>query len=423
MKRKFSGVRRRAIVVVSIALAAQMLVLAGNAAAYTRSPATGQAAESRVTITTRVTDRLNLPPTPPTNVQARAIDAYTVRVTWDPSIDDRGIKSYNVYRDGGTTRIGTVPGSKLSFTDTTVAPATQYSYGVQALDTAKRTSARSAPATVTTPSSSAPVIGAAGDIACSSLTPTSTTCHQQATADLLPGVDAVLPLGDLQYNDATLQEFQAYYDRSWGKYLSISHPAVGNHEYVSSSTADGYFDYFGARAGPRPQGWYSFTLGSWHVISLNANCSNIGGCGASSPQYKWLQSDLAAASARCTLAYWHQPLFATGAGTASVKPFWDLLYAAHADVVLNGHRHDYERFAPQTPSGTASSSGIREFVVGTGGMDLGGFGTATPAPTSEIRNGTTFGILKMTLHATSYDWRFVPEAGKTFTDSGTGSCI
>ena len=389
------------------------------AAAAASTPA---ATSGAIALASSPTGRLNVPPTPPTNVQAQAIDPDTVRVTWDASIDDRGIKSYRVYRDGGATPVGTVSGRKLSYTDATVMPATQYSYQVQAVDRAKLASAMSAPAVVTTPSRTDPVIGAAGDIACSSLTPTATTCHQQATADLLAGVDAVLPLGDLQYDDATLSEFQTYYDKSWGKYLSISHPAVGNHEYYSSSTADGYFDYFGTSAGPRPQGWYSFNLGAWHVISLNANCSKIGGCGPSSPQYAWLQSDLAASSSKCTLAYWHQPLFATGAGTSSVKPFWDLLYAAHADVVLNGHRHNYERFAPQTPSGTASSSGVREFVVGTGGMNLGGFGTATPSSTSEVRNASTFGILKLTLHPTSYDWRFVPEAGKTFTDSGTSAC-
>jgi hypothetical protein len=156
---------------------------------------------------------------------------------------------------------------------------------------------------------------------------------------------------------------------------------------------------------------------------LNANCSKIGGCDTSSTQYKWLQSDLAANPTNCTLAYWHQPLFGTNGGNSSVKPLWQALYAAHADIVLNGHEHHYERFAPQTPTGTANAAGIREFVVGTGGKSLGGFGSATPSPTSQVRNSNTFGVLKLTLHATSYDWRFVPEAGKTFTDSGTSNCV
>jgi acid phosphatase type 7 len=276
---------------------------------------------------------------------------------------------------------------------------------------------------VTTRGAGAPVVGAAGDIACESRIPTSTACHQQATANLLADVDAVLPLGDLQYDDATLQEFKAYYDESWGSYLSISHPAVGNHEYYASSTAQGYFDYFGSAAGPRPEGYYSYSVGAWHVISLNANCSQIGGCGPSSPEYTWLQSELGANPTECTLAYWHQPLFATGGGTTAAKPFWNLLFAAHADVVLNGHEHHYERFAPQRPNGVASRRGIREFVVGTGGKSLGGFGAEAPSPTSEVRNSTTFGVLKLALHATSYDWRFVPEVGKTFTDAGSAGCV
>jgi acid phosphatase type 7 len=268
-----------------------------------------------------------------------------------------------------------------------------------------------------------PVIGAAGDIACESLIPTSTACHQQATANLLSDVDVVLPLGDLQYDDATLQGFNTYYDESWGSYLSISRPTVGNHEYYASSTAQGYFDYFGSRAGPRPQGYYSYSVGAWHMVSLNANCSDIDGCGPSSPEYTWLQSDLAANATECTLAYWHQPLFGTGGGTTAVKPFWNLLFAAHADVVLNGHEHHYERFAPQRPNGMPSRRGIREFVVGTGGKSLGGFGAEAPSPTSEVRNSTTFGVLKLTLQATSFAWTFVPEDGKTFTDSGSAACV
>jgi acid phosphatase type 7 len=361
------------------------------------------------------------PPSVPTNLKATAISSTRVDLTWNASTDDFGVTGYNVYRDGVV--IATI-GAVTNYSDTTANAGTRYSYQVEAIDTGNQRSGPSPSVAVTTPGgSSDPVIGAAGDIACNTLTAAATTCHQQATADLLSDVNAVLPLGDEQYDNATLSEFQSFYDKSWGRYLFMTFPTVGNHEYYVSSTAQGYFDYFGAKAGPRPQGYYSFNLGAWHMISLNANCTKVGGCDASSAQYKWLQSDLAANAAKCTLAFWHQPLFGTNGGTTSVRPFWDLLYAAHADVVLSAHQHHYERFAPQTPSGAANSAGIREFVVGTGGKSHSGFGTATPSATSQVRNSKAYGVLKLTLHATSYDWRFVPEAGQTFTDSGTGNCV
>jgi acid phosphatase type 7 len=362
------------------------------------------------------------PPSVPTNLKATAISATRVDLTWNAATDDHGVTGYNIYRDNVVI---TTVGAVTSYSDTTARAGTQYSYQVEAIDTANQKSGPSTAVVVTTPSGggSDPVIGAAGDIACNTLTAGSTSCHQQATANLLSDVNAVLPLGDEQYDNATLTEFQSYYDKSWGKYLFMSFPTVGNHEYYVSSTAQGYFDYFGAKAGPRPQGYYSWNIGAWHMISLNANCSKVGGCASTSAQYQWLQSDLAANPVKCTLAYWHQPLFGTNGGNSTVKPLWDALYAAHADIVLNGHEHHYERFAPQTPSGSANSAGIREFVVGTGGKSLGGFGSATPSATSQVRNSNTFGVLKLTLHPTSYDWRFVPEAGKTFTDSGASNCV
>jgi hypothetical protein len=373
----------------------------------------------QLVVTTATSDQ---PPSVPQNLKATAASSNRVDLTWDASTDDGGITGYNLFRDGSPL---TSVGSVTSYSDTSVAAGTQYSYQVQAIDTAGQTSALSAVAVVTTPSGGGadPTIAAAGDIACASTTPTATQCRQQATSDLLSEATAVLPLGDNQYDSGTLSEYQNSYALSWGRYLDKTFPVVGNHEYAVSSTAAGYFDYYGSRAGPRPQGWYSYNLGAWHLIALNANCSKVGGCDSASPEYKWLQADLAANPAKCTLAYWHQPLFGTGGGTSSVKPFWSLLYPAHADIVLNGHEHHYERFAPQTPSGAANANGVRELVVGTGGKSHSGFGTATPSATSQVRNSNTFGVLKLTLHATSYDWRFVPEAGKTFTDSGTGTCV
>jgi acid phosphatase type 7 len=285
-----------------------------------------------------------------------------------------------------------------------------------------------------------PVIAAAGDIACD---PASTSfnngegnpssCRQKYTSDLLMDADlaAVLPLGDVQYECGGYQAFLQSYDPSWGRVKSISRPVVGNHEYLTSGGTDctsdntdaaGYFRYFGSAAGNPSQGYYSYDIGAWHLIALNSNCEDAGGCGDGSPQAMWLAADLATHPTLCTLAYWHIPLFSSGGRTApNTQLIWQILYSNDVDVILNGHDHIYERFAPQTPDGTLDTDrGIRQFVVGTGGANLTEIEII--AANSEVRNNDTYGILKLTLHPTSYDWRFVPEAGKTFTDSGTGNC-
>jgi hypothetical protein len=196
----------------------------------------------------------------------------------------------------------------------------------------------------------------------------------------------------------------------------------GNHDY-HTARASGYFRYFGAAAGNPAKGYYSFDLGEWHLIALNSNCSDVGGCERGSAQVRWLRADLAAhASARCTLAYWHHPLFSSGVhgSNATYTAFWNELYAAGADVVLVGHDHDYERFAPQTPTGVLDTRrGIRQFVVGTGGRGLRRFKTIRSW--SEVRDSTTFGVLRLALRPAGYAWRFVPAVG-SFTDSGTGGC-
>jgi acid phosphatase type 7 len=276
-----------------------------------------------------------------------------------------------------------------------------------------------------------PVLAAAGDIACPTTDSaynggngTSTGCQQKATSNLLVNLApaAIAALGDNQYDDGSATQFNSVFNPTWGRVKPTIHPAIGNHEIKTDSTATGYFNYFGPAAGTAGKGWYSYTLGTWHVVVLNGNCSNIGGCGAGSPEEQWLRSDLAAHPAACTLAYWHQPRFSSGNHGSSTlyTPFWQDLYNAGVDVVLNGHDHDYERFAPQTPSGALDNSrGIREFVVGTGGAHWEQMGSVKP--NSQIRN-QTFGVLALTLHAGSYDWKFIPQAGKTFTDSGTTAC-
>jgi hypothetical protein len=287
------------------------------------------------------------------------------------------------------------------------------------------------------PGSNDPVIAAAGDIACdptavqfNSGMGTASGCRQLYTSDLLVGANlaAVLLLGDAQYENAALSDFQASFDLSWGRLKSITYPAPGNHEYYTAS-ASAYYDYFNGagnqtgRAGDRSKGYYSFEIGTWHLIALNSNCSAVGGCHAGSPQEQWLRDDLAAHPNRCTLAYWHHPRFSSGTygNNSAYQPFWEALQDHGAELVLNGHDHNFQRYAPQTPTGAADPNGIREFIVGTGGKTHYA-ADAGPVSNREIANHDSFGVLKLTLHPASYDWRFEPEVGGSFTDTGTTTC-
>jgi hypothetical protein len=254
---------------------------------------------------------------------------------------------------------------------------------------------------------------------------TSRFADARATAKLIASEpDAhVFTLGDNSNETGTAAQYADCYGATWGQFLDRTSASVGNHDYYANGAAS-YFAYFGKAAGPSGTGWYSYDLGGWHIVVLNAECDYVGGCGPGSPQDRWLVADLAAHPATCTLAYWHQPRFSSGASgqatDVAYQWFWEDLYAFHADVVLNGHAHDYERFAPQTPSGTASPTGIREFVVGTGGAEQLPLGTVQP--NSEVRHTGTLGVLKLTLRASSYDWQFIPVAADGFTDAGSGTC-
>ena len=262
------------------------------------------------------------------------------------------------------------------------------------------------------------VLVGAGDIAdCTDLR------GAEATSKLLEQIPGtVIAIGDLAYPDGTKENF-ACYDKTWGKVKVRTRPAPGNHEFHSLG-AGFYFQYFGEAAGDPKSGYYSYDLGAWHIVSLNSECVEIGGCDTGSQEEKWLRADLAAHRKACTLAYFHKPLFSSGGAhgdSLEVKPLFQALYEAHADVILNGHDHDYERFAPQDANAKADPlRGIREFVVGTGGKNHRPFGEAHA--NSEVRDATAFGVLKLTLRANGYDWQFVPEAGKSFTDSGTDTC-
>jgi hypothetical protein len=284
-----------------------------------------------------------------------------------------------------------------------------------------------------------PVVAAAGDIACQPpATRTSIACHHQDTANLLAAgnYDAVLPLGDLQYECGEPSAYAAVYDPSWGQFRSRSHPAAGDNEYGSATCstpgASGYFTYFGGAASPNQPGctsacpgYYSYELGTWHVVVLNTNCSQpgVGGCSSSSAQGRWLAADLAAHPNQCILAYWHLPRWKENGTVSSPSSYFTTaLHRAGAEVILSGNNHFYARFAPQDPSGAADpANGIRQFIVGTGGKSLHGL-SSNPDPQVEARQSTTYGVLELTLHRTGYSWRFVPESGRTFTDSGSQSC-
>jgi hypothetical protein len=261
------------------------------------------------------------------------------------------------------------------------------------------------------------VLVGAGDIAsCSS-------DGDEATAELLDSIEGtVFTVGDNVYESGTDAEFRDCYEPSWGRHKARTRPAAGNHEYRVAG-ASGYYTYFGDAAGDPAKGYYSYDLGAWHIIVLNSNCQHVGGCERGSPQEQWLRADLAAHPAKCTLAYWHHPRWSSGAHQEQrqVAAFWQALYEANAEVVLSGHDHHYERFAKQTPKAAADpEQGIRQFLVGSGGKSH--YATGPQVANSRVLNDDTYGVLKLTLHPTSYEWEFVPVKGKSFTDNGDTAC-
>ena len=330
-----------------------------------------------------------------------------------------------------------------------------------------------------------PVVAAAGDVACdpgsasynggdgTAATPGGTPpgsagrCHMKATGLVLdalaPGY--VLGLGDLQNDNGALSKFTASYDPAWGRFMSKTYPVPGNHEY-QDDLATGFYSYFedrldqlGPDAGDPLKGWYSFNVPvatpagtrHWHIVAINSECAAgmaaarglLGACDAGSVQERWLRADLAADKSDCTLAFWHHPLLSSGGDGSPVtsgdspqmKPIWQALYDDHADIVLSGHRHNYERMAPQDPNGIARPGrGIREWVVGTGGEVLHTMPqpAVPPKPASQVRNNSSFGVLKLTLHGSGpghprgwYEWQFVGDgqSASTFTDAGSGDCV
>jgi acid phosphatase type 7 len=374
-------------------------------------------------------------PSVPTSLRTVGVTSSRVELDWTASTDDRGVEGYTVYRDDA--RIDTA--STSDYVDDSVTPGTIYRYRVDAFDAAGNHSESSEALIVEVPPPSRddPVVMAAGDIACdpnhgsfNGGNGTSSSCRQKATSDLLLAADpaAVLPLGDIQYECGGYQAFLRSFDLSWGRLKAVTYPTVGNHEYdtsggtdcSTSSNAGGYFQYFGSRAGEPGDGWYSFDVGAWHLISLNSECSKVD-CGSGSDQERWLRADLAANPSDCTLAFWHRPRYAASSGddTSSMSTLWKALAEARADVVLAGHVHSYTRLKPLNGSGQVDAGGIRSWVVGTGGKSLQ---SAASSRSIVDKTGSDFGVLKMTLHSNGYDWRFVPAPGETLSDAGSASC-
>ncbi len=262
---------------------------------------------------------------------------------------------------------------------------------------------------------------AAGDIS----TCPGADCGPADTAALVVDIDpdAVLTLGDNQYPKGELVDFQDKYAKTWGQFIDITHPAPGNHEYLASPDADGYFDYFGEAAHPETDGYYSFDLGDWHLVALNSNdeCTELA-CDESSAQQRWFADDLARSDASCTLAYWHHPRWSTGehGDAASSDALWRTAVDGGVDLVLNGHDHDYERFTAQDASGDADQQGTVQIVAGTGGAGVRDFaGPADPLTAARVEGRK--GVLRLDLGKDSYRWQFVAVGGEVL-DQGTTGC-
>jgi hypothetical protein len=383
------------------------------------------------------------PSTPPG--LAASATGSTVTLTWQPSTDNVGVTGYTIHRSTTTgftptaaTLIGT--SSSTGYTDPN-RPAGTWYYRVTATDAAGNTSTPSTTATVTIAAPAGDVtVMAVGDIACESGTPvTTTSCRHGDVASLIRSAapDRFIGLGDLQYQEATLAQFLApgAYDDTFGPLKSITLPVLGNHEYLDDT--NGYFDYFygaGVTTGPlgtRPNGYYSAQVGSWTYIGLNTECDAggvSGGCGVGSPQYTWLQSQLASAGS-CTIVAAHRPRWSTGASHGSypqMAPLWDLMANNGVDVVLSGHNHVSEIFRPIGASGSGSTptldpNGIRAFTAGGGGANIQGLSATTDPLLSalEARSRVAFGPLKLVLGNGTYSWEFLPVPGMTFTNNGT----
>jgi hypothetical protein len=328
-----------------------------------------------------------------------------------------------------------VKGQRSTRSTTTAPPAsTTTTAAPPPTTTVTTTTTTTAPPTTTTtnpPPAGAVTIAAAGDIACDPARGAAAaqgngtdSCAHNKVAQVIQNanVDAVLTLGDNQYEQGSLAQYKGSYDiTAWSALKAKTYPAPGNHEWLTGN-AQGYKDYFASGTPPEvdeQRGYYSFNLGAWHLVSLDSDCGSVGGCGTASPMYRWLVADLAANNGKPTLLYWHHPRFTSGphTDTTTMSTIWDLAVADRdVQLVLTGHDHSYERFAPMGNTGP-SPTGLRQFKAGTGGKNH--TCPSTVHTGSEVRNCTSFGALKVTLIPDGgYTWQFLPATG-SFTDTGT----
>jgi hypothetical protein len=382
---------------------------------------------------------------PPTNLSATAVSENEVDLDWDAS-STSGITGYHVFRNGGSQPIATVNDPTTAYADTSVNPGTFYAYTVTAFAGTDE-SDPSNQASVTTPGGGGSVtIAAAGDIACNQNDVDfngglgkNGHCAQAATAAMLGqgSYDKILALGDQQYDCGSLGAYNAVYDGTWGQFNSKVEPVLGNHEVKGTSEfgetgcskqATGYFSYFADHgvsdaAGINGKGYYSYDLGSWHILAINANCTQVGGCTTGSPEEAWVRSDLAAHANQCTLAYWHQAPWSStgGGGVTNMRTIWADLVNADVELLLAGHFHHYERFADLNANGqpVADGTGTREIIAGIGGDSQGSFGGSAIAGSQVRKMG--YGLLAVTLGSGSYSWQYKQVGGAT-GDSGTESC-
>lgn len=367
-------------------------------------------------------------PTVPTELSATAQSSSRILLSWTASSDNLGVTKYSIYRCTGsgctpTRKLVDVAAPTTSFSSSGLTASTTYTYTVTALDAANNESGRAPSAVATTlaaPITQTYTFIGAGDIA-SSLTAAEATAKLLDAAVAADSNTIVFTTGDNAYPNGSASDYSTYYDPTWGRHKTRTRPSPGNHEYRTSE-ASGYLNYFCPSSsncsfpGGSKQLYYSYDLGSWHLISLNSETIN-------SSQLAWLHDDLATHSTSCILAYWHKPRFSSG-GThgdnPNIQPFWDALYAAKADVVVVAHEHNYERFAKMSSSGSADPNGIRQFIVGTGGAGTYGFDSIHPR--SEVRFTNIKGVIKFSLHDKGYNWTFVPGTTTKVGDSGSDTC-
>jgi acid phosphatase type 7 len=343
-----------------------------------------------------------------------AIDVNTVQLSWSRPAGARVPVLYSVFRDG--TEIGRATGT--SFVDAGASPGRTYSYSVRAIDESGGASAESDTIKVTALISPSAILVGAGDIAYDG--PNDEDTARLVDKEIAAHPDAVVfTAGDNAYPSGSAESFRYFFDPSWGRHKFRTRPVPGNHDYQAEGAAP-YYDYFGAAAGETGKGYYSYDLGSWHIVALNSEIATD----ETSPQMEWLREDLATRAKPCTLAVFHRPLFSSGSEEGdgiSTRSFWDVLYQHGVDVVVNGHQHSYERFDPQTPEGAADAEhGIREFVIGTGGVSLYDF--RERRPNSAFQDNRNYGIMKLILKPEGYTWQYIVAGRDEPLDSGDAEC-